>query len=134
MEEASLWALFASAFISSTLAPGGSELVLAYLDAGGRHGAWTLLGVAALGNSLGGMSSWLLGRVIPESKRSRPRVARAIERVRRYGAPVLLLSWLPVVGDPLCVAAGWLRMGWYIAAIYITVGKTVRYAVVLLIA
>jgi len=48
--------------------------------------------------------------------------------VRRFGAPVLLLSWLPVVGDPLCVAAGWLRLPWIAAFMFIALGKGLRYA------
>ncbi len=55
----------------------------------------------------------------------------AIERIRRWGSPVLLLSWLPVIGDPLCVAAGWLRIHWLLSLVLIGIGKTVRYLVVI---
>ena len=57
----------------------------------------------------------------------------AVNRIREYGSPVLLLSWLPVIGDPLCVAAGWLRINWLTAVIFIGIGKTLRYWVVLYI-
>lgn len=129
----SLWGLFASAFLSSTLLPGGSEAVLAYLDHGGAHDAGLLLVVASAGNTLGGMSSWLIGRLIPAKRIQRDEVQRAVTRIRRHGSPALLLSWMPVVGDPLCVAAGWLRIHWAKALLFIAAGKMARYAVVLLL-
>jgi membrane protein YqaA with SNARE-associated domain len=130
-----LWALFASAFISATLLPGGSEALLAYLAYRGEHGAPLLLAVATAGNTLGGMSSWGLGWLIalrfPAERLTDPRRRGAVERVRRWGSPVLLLSWLPVIGDPLCFAAGWLRVHWLAALAFIGIGKAARYAVVL---
>lgn len=131
---AGLWGLFASAFLSATLLPGGSEAVLAYLAHADRHAPPTLLAVASAGNTLGGMSSWLIGRLLPAGRLQRPELHRAIERIRRYGSPVLLLSWLPVVGDPLCAAAGWLRISWHRALLFIAAGKIARYTVVLYVA
>lgn len=127
----SLWGLFVSAFVSSTLFPGGSEVVLGLLDGSAQHNPLVLLLVASSGNTLGGMSSWLIGRVLPAKNAEQARFAQAVVRLRRYGSPVLLLSWLPVVGDPLCVAAGWLRIHWGLALGFIAIGKTVRYAVIL---
>jgi len=70
-------------------------------------------------------------RVLPRHSSLVPRPsAKAIERLRRWGAPVLLLSWLPIIGDPLCVAAGWLRIHWLLSLMLIGIGKTVRYTVV----
>ena len=104
-------------------------MVFVWLLREGQHAPWLLLAVAAAGNSLGGMSSWLIGRLIPRDRLlGEPKRVRAVERVSRHGAPVLLLAWVPVVGDPLCVAAGWLRVHWLAAAVFITVGKTARYA------
>jgi membrane protein YqaA with SNARE-associated domain len=131
---AGLWGLFASAFLSATLLPGGSEAVLAYLAHTDSHAPLTLLAVASAGNTLGGMSSWLIGRLIPPGRIQRPGLHPAVARIRRYGSPALLLSWLPVVGDPLCVAAGWLRVPWHRALLFIAAGKIARYAVVLLAA
>ena len=74
------------------------------------------------------MTSYLIGRVLP-NRREKSQVA--LERVQRYGAPVLLLSWVPLVGDPLCVAAGWLRVNWVWALVYMAVGKGVRYAFII---
>ncbi len=134
-----LWGLFLSAFLSASLLPGGSEVLLYALAAGGQYPALLLLGVAGAGNTLGGMSSWAVGRLLawrgpaawPVQGRRRQHRLQALARVRRWGAPALLLSWLPVVGDPLCVAAGWLRVGFWPALCFIAAGKVLRYAVIL---
>ena len=133
--DASLWSLFVSALLSSTLLPGGSEAVLAYLATDTSHAPMTLLSVAAVGNTLGGMTSWGIGWLIavkyPARGLIKPRQQQAVMRIQRWGSPVLLLSWLPLLGDPLCVAAGWLRMHWLVSLLFIGVGKTARYAVLL---
>ncbi len=123
--------LFISAFISSTLFPGGSELVLGALDNAERHSVWLLLLVASAGNTLGGMTSWWVGRLLTHLVPDKEVHKKAISRLRKWGAPVLLLSWVPVAGDPLCVAAGWLRIHWLTALLFIAVGKIARYAVIL---
>ncbi len=133
---AALWALFVSAFISSTLLPGGSEALLFGLAAADYQDPYTLLFVASLGNTLGGMSSWLVGRIIawryPSHRLLKSdRYQIAIKRVQRWGTPALILSWLPFVGDPLCVVAGWLRTGLPATVFFIALGKVLRYSVVL---
>ncbi len=128
-----LGSLFASAFLSATLLPGGSELVLALLADADSHLGLLLLVVASAGNTLGGMTSWLIGRLIPPGRLQRPGLHPSVDRIRKYGRPVLLLSWVPIIGDPLCVAAGWLRVSWRWALLYISIGKIARYAVVLLL-
>jgi membrane protein YqaA with SNARE-associated domain len=129
-----LWGLFISSFISSTLFPGGSEAVLAYLSSEQQHASWLLLLVATTGNTLGGMTSWGIGWLIakkyPTRQLLKPGHEDAIERIKKYGSPILLLSWLPVIGDPLCVAAGWLRVHWLLALVFIGVGKAARYGVI----
>lgn len=102
MSELSLSALFLSSFLAATILPGGSEVVLFGVLKNHPQLYWPALTVATLGNTLGGMSSYLIGRFIPGRRK-----LRFLERVRRYGTPILLLSWVPVVGDALCVAAGW---------------------------
>lgn len=133
-EEYTLGGLFLSAFISSTLFPGGSEVVLAVLLAQRTYDPWVLFGVATAGNTLGGMSSWGLGLLIswryPVSCLTKPRHQQAVERIQRWGSPLLLLSWVPVIGDPLCVAAGWLRVNGIIALVLIGLGKALRYAAI----
>ena len=129
--------LFLSAFVSSTLLPGSSEAVLLLLAAETTTDKLLLLTVATLGNTLGGMSSWALGRFIAwrfSARRFADHEQRAIARIQRWGSPALLLTWLPVVGDPLCVAAGWLRVPWLPSLLFIAAGKAGRYAVLLLLA
>ena len=136
INQGGLWGLFLGSFLGSTLLPGGSEVLLALLAANNEHDKLTLLGVDTLGNTLGGMSSWLIGRMIalryPMQKITHPQRLRAIQRMQKWGSPLLLLSWLPIVGDPLCVAAGWLRIHGGLALIFIAAGKAARYAVILL--
>jgi len=134
-DDLSLWGLFLSAFISSTLFPGGSEVALGVLAANRTHAPGLLLAVASVGNTLGALTTWLLGWLVarglpPEKHLTEPR-RRALDRVRRFGSPVLLLSWLPVVGDPLCFAAGALRLPFPASVLFIALGKTARYAAVL---
>ncbi len=130
-----LWALFVSAFVSSTLFPGGSEIGLVWLARDAGHSLAMLLAVATLGNTLGGMTSWGLGRLLgwryPAEGLVKPAHRKALARLERHGSPILLLSWLPVIGDPLCVAAGWLRIAWRQSLLFIALGKAARYAVLL---
>ncbi len=134
-EEYSLAGLFISAFVSSTILPGSSEIVLTALAAQGEISRWNLLLVATLGNTLGGMSSWGLGWIIswrfPLTELSKPAHRKAVDRLREWGSPLLLLSWVPIMGDPLCIAAGWLRLSGVRAFLFIGSGKALRYALLL---
>jgi membrane protein YqaA with SNARE-associated domain len=123
--ETSLWALFASSFLAATLLPGGSEAVLFGVLKLHPGQLWTALCVATLGNTLGGMSSYVIGRIIPP-KKDLPGLPAA----QRYGSPVLLLAWVPFIGDPLCVAAGWLRLDPWLAFFFMALGKFARYLAV----
>ena len=89
---------------------------------------WPALAVATVGNTLGGMSSYLIGRVIPEHRTQKN--IRGMDLVRRHGSPVMLLAWVPIIGDPLCVAAGWLRINPWLSALFMAIGKFARYAVI----
>jgi len=137
MDEYSLYGLFISAFISSTLFPGGSEAILMYMAYQSEYPVLKLLWVASAGNTLGGMTSWLIGFWIahkyPAQSLVKPRQQRALDIINRWGSPVLLLSWLPVIGDPLCVVAGWLKIHWFWSLLMILFGKAARYAVLLYI-
>lgn len=129
----SLWALFASSFLAATLLPGGSEAVLFSVlrMQGGLY--WPAIALATLGNTLGGMSSYLVGRMLPAGRlqrADRPALARARAYARRYGSPALLAAWVPILGDPLCVAAGWLRLPWLVVLVFMALGKLGRYLVV----
>lgn len=124
-ETTGLWALFVSSFLAATLLPGGSEAVLFGVLTLHPNQLWAALAVATLGNTLGGMSSYLIGRFIPQKTEW-----KGLARVQRYGTSILLLSWVPIVGDPLCVAAGWLRLNPCLSALCIAAGKFARYWVV----
>ena len=118
--------VFAASFLSATLLPGGSEFVLfgyirLYPDA-----TWIAVALAAIGNTLGGMTSVGVGRLLP----NRIADTRALALVRRHGAWALLLSWVPVIGDALCVAAGWLRLPWIPVTASMFAGKAARYAAI----
>lgn len=120
-----LGTLFASAFLSATVLPGGSEAVFAGLLALHPELALPALGWATLGNTLGGMSTYLMARLIP-----RKEIPTRLAFVRRFGSLTLLLSWVPVIGDALCAAAGVLRLGWPGCLLYMAAGKAARYAAI----
>jgi len=128
------WSLFFSALISSTLLPGGSEALLLYrLNEGGDVIALTL--VATTGNVLGSLITYAMGRLGNEAihKRwlrvSEAQTTRAEAWFGTFGKPALLLAWLPVVGDPLCLAAGLLRYPVFSFLALVSIGKLIRYAV-----
>jgi membrane protein YqaA with SNARE-associated domain len=121
-----LFALFAASFVAATLFPLPSEAALfAYLQANPANVALAVT-VATVGNTLGGMTGYLIGRFIPQ-KQINPRVEGWI---KRFGAPVTFFAWLPVVGDALCVVAGWLRIHWAAALAFMAAGRLLRYFVI----
>ena len=123
---AELAGLFAASFVAATLFPLPSEAALfAYLQLHPANAALAVA-VATLGNTAGGMTSYLIGRFIPQKELQ----SRAIAHLRRYGAPLTALAWLPVVGDALSVAAGWLRMNWAAVLACMAAGRLFRYALV----
>ena len=124
-ESLNLWTLLASSFLAATLLPGGSEAVLFGVLKLNPQQYWPALAAATVGNTLGGMSSYLIGRVIPQHKE-----LKGLKWVQQYGSPALLLSWVPVIGDPLCVAAGWLRINPWLSALFMALGKFMRYLVI----
>ena len=121
-ESASLWALFASSFLAATLLPGGSEFVFAGVVNAEPHLYWPALITATIGNTLGGLSSYLIGRLVPQRKE-----LKGLDWIKRYGSAALLAAWVPIIGDPLCVAAGWLRTNPWLSALFMAIGKFARY-------
>lgn len=115
--------LFTSAFVSATVFPGASEAVLLALISSWPDATVTALSVATVGNTLGSMTSYALGRFFPKKVSD-----KALRQLDRWGAWALLFAWLPVVGDALPLAAGWLRISWLKSLILIFVGKALRYA------
>ena len=121
-----LLGLFAASFAAATLFPLPSEAALfAYLQFHPQNAALAIT-VATVGNTAGGMTSYLIGRIVPQKKLD----SRALQSVRRYGPPITALAWLPLVGDALSVAAGWLRMNWIAVLGFMAAGRLVRYLAV----
>ena len=121
-----LTAVFAASFIAATLFPLPSEAaLLAYLHA--HPGDKVLaVAVATAGNTLGGMTTYLVGRLLPNRKMD----LRAVAWLQRWGAPATFLAWLPIVGDALSAGAGWLRVNWLAVLAFMAVGRLSRYIVV----
>lgn len=126
---ASLASLAASAFISATLFPGASEAVLTAVLANFREAWPAALLTAAAANTLGAMTTYAIGRLIPQKKLPQ----KALTRLQHYGSPLLILSWLPVVGDALSLAAGWLKLNVWAALFWTALGKFLRYGGITLI-
>jgi membrane protein YqaA with SNARE-associated domain len=132
--EAGLAGLFLASFLSATLLPGGSEAVLfAFVMLHPEQTAAALV-LATLGNTLGGMSTYVMGRWLPEPQRAgtgdAARKEKYLAALRRHGTPALVLAWAPIIGDALCAAAGWLRLPWLPCALWMATGKAVRYMLV----
>lgn len=125
--EASLWTMFVVGFLAATVLPLGSEpLFVALVKLHPAQTAATLT-VATLGNTLGGMTSYALGRFVSGKVAPEAGASRMAGWLRRWGAPVLLLAWAPIGGDLLCVLAGWMRLSWWQSALWMALGKLARY-------
>ena len=125
----SLASLFASSFLSATLLPGNSEVVLVAMLLSGVSQPWLLVLIATMGNSLVGLTNVILGRFFPLREKSRWQ-EKAVGWLKRYGAATLLLSWMPVIGDLLCLLAGWMRISWGPVLFFLCLGKALRYVLV----
>lgn len=121
--------MFGSSFLSATLLPGSSEALLVALLIAKKTSVYGLLLAASLGNTLGGLTNILIGRLLPLKRQGRWHDT-AMTWLHRLGPAALLFSWLPVIGDLLCVLAGWLRFTWLPAMLFLAVGKTLRYIVI----
>jgi len=121
--------LFGSSFLSATLLPGSSEAVLVALLIAQKGSVYGLLLAASVGNTLGGLTNILLGRLMPPTGQGRWHDT-AMTWLHRLGPAALIFSWLPVVGDLLCVLAGWLRFAWLPSVLFLAMGKTLRYIVI----
>lgn len=134
--ELGLLGLFLASFLAATILPFSSEFVLMSMTAG-PWGTAELWMVASLGNWLGGMSSYGLGRLgdpdrIVRWLRSDPAKAEAWRiRLERHGAWAAWLCWLPIVGDPIAIALGLGRTHLATTALFMLLGKALRYAAVL---
>ena len=127
--DTSLWSLLAGSFIAATLVPLSSEVMLFAVLRLHPDLLWPAIGVATLGNTAGSMVTYAIGRWIPHRQ-----PVRYEAQMRHYGAATLLLAWTPVIGDALCLAAGWLRLHWGVCLLWIACGKLARYVAVALLA
>jgi membrane protein YqaA with SNARE-associated domain len=126
--------LFIVSFLASTLLPLGSEWLLVMMLANGYEPLATVA-VASAGNYLGAVTTYLIGMyggawlVIKVLRVSPEQQVRARNHYRRYGVYSLFFSWLPIVGDPLCMVGGVLRINFWLFTLLVASGKFVRYAV-----
>ncbi|MCK5647369.1 MAG: DedA family protein [Gammaproteobacteria bacterium] len=130
--------LFISGFTSATLLPGSSEALFLLMLSQQNWDTGFLILIVGIGNSLGGMSNWVLGILIRtgfhkdkdkdknQETESKYRV-KAEKWLKNYGSPVLFFSFLPIIGDPLCLVAGLVKTHWLQALLYISLGKFFRY-------
>jgi membrane protein YqaA with SNARE-associated domain len=125
-----LSSVFLVAFVSATLLPMGSEPFVFGLVKLNPELFWSAILVATAGNTLGGALTWAMGYGAErayERVKHKPMELRALQWLERFGAKACLLAWLPVVGDPLCAVAGWLRLPFWPCVFYMAIGKFVRY-------
>ncbi|WP_232784858.1 YqaA family protein [Psychromonas sp. MB-3u-54] len=128
-----LMVLLVSSFVSATLFPGGSELLLIYYVKNNPSDLWWYFSAVTLGNSLGALSSYFLGfYVCGGMQQAKSKYLKTWVFCQKYGLWALLLSWLPVVGDFIPLAAGWLKLPIFRSILLITLGKALRYAVITL--
>ena len=122
--------VFVVSFVGATLLPLGSEPAVFGLVKLNTDLFWPAVGVATLGNTLGGAVTWWMGYGAErayERMAHKPPNPRALRWLERFGAKACLLSWLPVVGDPLCAVAGWLKLPFWPCVFYMAIGKFARY-------
>jgi membrane protein YqaA with SNARE-associated domain len=135
--EAGLWGLFFSAFVSATLLPGSSEVVMTALVTAYPDIVWWAFLAATAGNVTGCVLSYGMGYGARQGFERFQRVKVDLEhplvqRLQRYGPPALFLSFLPLVGDLLVVAAGWLKLPLGPSMLWIAAGKATRYLMLVL--
>ncbi len=130
LPEYGLSTLFVIAFVSATLLPMGSEPALFGLLKLNPDLFWPAILVATAGNTLGGAVSWWMGLAsnqLVEKYRHSGTHIKALDWLQRIGPKACLLSWLPVIGDPLCAVAGWIKLPFWPCLIYMAIGKLARY-------
>jgi membrane protein YqaA with SNARE-associated domain len=130
-ELAALWALFGTAFVSATILPLPSEGALIAFERAFPHQIVVAVAVATLGNTLGGLSTYLLGRFSARFIQKKGQIApQVLTALQRFGPASLILSWLPIVGDVLCGISGWMKLSWWQCAFWMALGKGLRYALI----
>ena len=130
LPEYSLSTVFLVSFISATLLPLGSEPVVLGVVHLNPDMLWPVILVATIGNTLGGALDWWMGygahKVADKYSHSKHHT-RVLDWLKKLGPKACLLAWLPLVGDPLCAVAGWLKLPFWPCLAYMAVGKFARY-------
>jgi len=124
-----LLSVFVISFVSATLLPMGSEPALFGFVSLRPDLFWVSIAVATLGNTLGGAVNYGLGFAI-KNKGEPYQHWKWVEWLKKIGPKTLFLSWLPIVGDPLCSVAGWLKMPFWSCVFWMLVGKALRYVLI----
>lgn len=125
--------LFCSGFISSTLFPGGSELLFVYFLQDNPDNMISYFVAITVGNSFGAIATYFMGYYLYWGRNSAQKNhQKAWQACQRYGAFTLLFSWVPVVGDLLPLAAGWLKLAIIRSLIFIFAGKAIRYSIIII--
>lgn len=127
--------LFVTSFLAATLLPGGSEVVLLALITTHPETSVVAVIVATAGNTLGGITNWCLGRylIVYQDRKWFPitpkRLAQVHRIFERYGQWTLLFSWLPIIGDAVCLVAGVAKLSLTRTFVWVLIGKAARYTV-----
>ena len=137
LPEYGLTTVFLVSFISATLIPLGSEPVVYGLIRLNPEMFWPVILVATVGNTLGGAVDWWMGygaHKVADKYSHSTHHTRALDWLRKLGPKACLLAWLPLVGDPLCAVAGWLKLPFWPCLVYMAIGKFARYVTMTLAA
>lgn len=126
LPEVGLGSVFLISLVSATLLPMGSEPAVFAVVKISPDLLWQVMAVATIGNTLGGVIDYWMGYGAKQTF-ARERQTRWFGWLERFGAPAMLLAWLPVVGDPLCTLGGWLKLPFWPSVFYMAVGKFLRY-------
>ena len=123
--DGSLISLGVAAFLAATLLPASSEAALFAVLKLHPELFWPAIGVATLANTAGGMTTYLIGRFAAAKK-----PLTQLARIGHWGAPATFFAWLPLIGDGLVLAAGWLKANWVAVLLFQAAGRLARYWVV----
>ncbi|MEM7194452.1 MAG: DedA family protein [Pseudomonadota bacterium] len=145
MATTGLLTLFIGSLLASTIVPGGVEVLLYVMAEQGSYSFSELLWVSTAGNTIGGCITFAMGWMLRGGVsrfRGNSRSLRwisdrfaledsALQRVQKWGPAALLLSWMPIIGDPICVAGGFLRLPVWRSILMIAISKFARYWILL---
>ncbi|CAL62974.1 Conserved hypothetical protein; putative membrane protein [Herminiimonas arsenicoxydans] len=124
-----LSSVFVISFLSATLLPLGSEPAVFAVIKANTALFWPAILVATTGNTLGGIVNYWMG-IGAKQVFAREKQTRWFGWLQRFGAKTMLLAWLPGIGDPLCLLAGWLKLPFWPCVLYMAIGKFLRYVTI----